>query len=435
MKKQLLCLACLLVLFLAVSAPPVAAWNNGGYSTDPYNPKYGTHDYLLEHALNMLPSAERSTIIHNLPLALYGTELPDNGIGDKTKHHVYYRSTGQLQDNASADRAQQEYNLALSYLENGDYDNADEQIGAMSHYITDLAVFAHVMGASTNWGAGVHHESYEDYVQNRTTIYTSPVFDRYIVYDGSLTGMSAYDVAINLAYTITFGSGDVENCTWMDSNYGWSNTTFKDSCGASMDLAVNYLAEVLHQLYLDYSPGTTTTPTTPVTTTTTTTSTSTVPTVTITTTTVPTTTTTTTTVTTASSVPSTSNLLTDGQTNPTNLTDFTPTFSWSYSDPDNYPQTQWQIQVGEFGTPAGLPNMWNPGPASSSNTSTTYAGSALSAGVTYFVQVRTYNGYNWSDWVFGTFEMAGTPWAWIGVGIAIVVVIAVVALVLTRKGK
>jgi len=304
MKKQLLCLACLLALFLAGSVPQVAAWSNGGYSTDPYNPEYGTHDYLFEHALDMLPPVERSTIVHSFPLALYGTELPDNpsGIGDTTKHHIYYRSTGQLQDNASANRAQQEYNLALSYLENGDWENADEHIGAMSHYVVDPGVFGHVMGGSTDWGAEVHHSDYESYVQGKTTSYTSPVFDGYIVYDGSLTGMSAYDATTNLAYTITFGSGDVENCTWMDSNYSWSDATFKDSCGASMDLAVNYLAEVLHQLYLDYSSGTTTTtptttttvpPTTP--TTTTTTSTTTTPTQT---TTAPLTTTTTTTPTT-----------------------------------------------------------------------------------------------------------------------------------------
>lgn len=263
MKKSLPCFVCIFALFLVASVPLVGAWGNGGYSTDPYNPKYGTHDYLLEHALNMLPSAEKSVVVHSLQLALYGTELPDspNGIGDTTKHHVYYSSAGQLEDNASANRAQQEYDLALSYLENGDWTNADEHIGAMSHYVVDSVVFGHVMGASTDWGAEVNHSAYESYVQGKTTSYTSSVFDGYIVYDGSLTGVSAYDAVTSLAYAATFGSGDIKSCTWMDNNYSWTNSTFKNSAGTSMNLAVNYLAEVLHKLYLDYSPGNTTTTT------------------------------------------------------------------------------------------------------------------------------------------------------------------------------
>lgn len=28
------------------------AWSNGGYSTDPSNPKYGTHDWIAERALD-----------------------------------------------------------------------------------------------------------------------------------------------------------------------------------------------------------------------------------------------------------------------------------------------------------------------------------------------------------------------------------------------
>ena len=255
MRKSLLFPISVSALLLVMSPSPASAWSNGGYSSDPYNPKYGTHDYLFEHALNMLPSAERSAIVHNLSLALYGTEMPDNPdeIGDTRNHHVYYYLSGQLQSDPAADRALAEYNLTLGYLRSEDWTNADKHIGAMSHYITDLAVFGHVMGANTDWGAEDHHSDYESYVQNRTTSYTSSTFDGYIVYDGDMTGMSAYDAAVNLAHSITFGSGNIKSCTWMDANYDWSNTTFKDSCGESMNLAVNYLAEVLHKLYADYS--------------------------------------------------------------------------------------------------------------------------------------------------------------------------------------
>jgi hypothetical protein len=108
----------------------------------------------------------------------------------------------------------------------------------------------------------------------------------------------------------------------------------------------------------------------------------------------------------ANTAPTTSNLKTEGQTNPTRLTTFTPTFSWSYSDSDGDTQTKYEIWVG---TSSGGNNMWNSGQVSSSNTSATYAGSTLSRGVTYYVQVRTFDGYEWSDWATGTFRLNQLP--------------------------
>jgi len=257
MKKSMPCLAFLLALLLAGFVPLASAWCNAHWSSDPYNPDYSTHDYLAEHALKMLPAAEQSAIVHNLSLMLYGTEMPDSPyeICDTMLHHVYYNSAGELTDDAAADRAQEEYDSALSYLRDGDYNNADKHIGAMAHYIADLGVFGHVMGAYTDWHAETHHSDYEEYVRDRTASYTSSDFDGYIVYDGSLVGMNARDAVTSLAYTITFGSGNIQPCTWMESNYDWGNSTFKDSAGASMGLAVNYLAEALHKLYLDYAPA------------------------------------------------------------------------------------------------------------------------------------------------------------------------------------
>jgi len=259
MKKSKPAFVCITALIMLVLVSPVRAWCNGEhYSTsDPYNPYYGTHDYLAEHALKMLPEEEQDAIVHNLSLMLYGTEMPDNPaeIGDAlANHHFYYYSSGQVQSDPAADRAQEEYNLALGYLEAGDWEDADKHIGAMTHYIDDIGVFGHVMGAYTDWGGETHHSDYEEYVLNTTESYTSSEFGGYIVYDGSLTGISAYSAVTNLAYAITFGSGNIKTCTWMDTNYDWGNSTFRDSCGASMNLAVNYVAEVLHQLYLDYSP-------------------------------------------------------------------------------------------------------------------------------------------------------------------------------------
>jgi hypothetical protein len=58
---------------------PAAAYSNGGYSADPSNPDYGTHDYIAQHALDWLPMNEKRYISDHLNDYLYGSELPDNG--------------------------------------------------------------------------------------------------------------------------------------------------------------------------------------------------------------------------------------------------------------------------------------------------------------------------------------------------------------------
>jgi len=161
-------LVCLLT-FPVASAPitNVSAWSNGGYSADPGNPDYGTHDWIAQHALDWLPVEEKQYILENLAAYLYGTELPDNsqaldGIGDKAKHHIYFWANGSLRDDAAAIRASEEYVSTLNLLKAKDFARAAKNAGIMSHYIVDVAVFGHVTGSGTDWGAETHHtEDYE----------------------------------------------------------------------------------------------------------------------------------------------------------------------------------------------------------------------------------------------------------------------------------
>lgn len=238
-----------------MSVGPVAGWSNGGYSDSSSNPNYGTHDWIAEHALDWLPAEEKQYIVNNLPLYLYGTELPDNGgapdgIGDTTKHHIYYWSNGSVQDDASAIRASEEYTKALNFLKAGQYADVAKTAGIMSHYIADLAVFGHVMGAGTSWGAESHHSDYEGYVNARTSNYSAE-FNTYLYYDGRLENISAYDLALQLAYNTTFGVDGSLTCVWMEDDYNWSNPVFRNRAGQSLNLAVNYVTDVLHTLYLD----------------------------------------------------------------------------------------------------------------------------------------------------------------------------------------
>lgn len=230
-----------------------SAWSNGGYSNDPTNPDYGTHDWIAEHALDWLPTHEKQYILDNLATYLYGTELPDNnqapdGIGDTTKHHIYYNSAEVMTDDAAAVRASTEYENARNFLIAKEFAQAAKNAGIMSHYIADMAVFGHVMGSGTDWGTEVHHSDYETYVNTRTSSYDAE-FNSYLSFDGSLTTISAYDAAKNLAYDTTFDVNGDLTCIWMDQNYNWSNLTFKNRAGESLNLAVNYLTDVLHTLY------------------------------------------------------------------------------------------------------------------------------------------------------------------------------------------
>jgi hypothetical protein len=262
--KLALLIACLSVLLFSVK--PTLGWSNGGYSADASNPDYGTHDWIAEHALDFLPANEKQYILDNLASYLYGTELPDNnqasdGIGDTGKHHIYFNADETMYDNASAERANEEYQKALTFLKNSEYINASKAAGILSHYIVDVAVFGHVMGSSTPWGTEINHSNYENYVNARTGNYTSTTFDAMLYYDGTLTIISAYNATVKIANNTTFDAGSQYNCTWMDANYNWSNAVFLNRSGESLNLAVNTLADVLHSLYQEASPTVNPTPT------------------------------------------------------------------------------------------------------------------------------------------------------------------------------
>jgi hypothetical protein len=230
-----------------------SGWSNGGYSADPTHPDYGTHDWIAEHALDWLPAQEKQFILDNKAVYLYGTELPDNGqasdgIGDTAKHHVYFSASGSLQDDAAAVRAREEYAKAVSAFSAGNRAEAAKRLGVVAHYISDMAVFGHVMGAATAWGTEVHHSDYEDYVDTRTNIYQDD-FSSFLVFDGSLSATLPYEAAKTLAYDTTFDVDGDLTCVWMDTHYNWNDATFRNRAGESLNLAVNAVADVLHAFY------------------------------------------------------------------------------------------------------------------------------------------------------------------------------------------
>jgi TolB protein len=248
--ERITALALLIMLSLLTIIIPAGAWSNGGYSTDLNNPVPGTHDLILEMAINMLPSEMKDKI--NLPAAYYGSEIPDcrgNAycLRDVVKHHVYFKADGTLQDDAGAIRAQEEYDLAESALKSGDIYNFSLHLGAMSHYISDVAVFGHTMGVDTDWGREIHHSGYENYVENHLDSFKNASFD------GAYNEISAYNATLNLAKETTFNSTYPN--VWMDKNYNWTNPDYISRTEYLINYDTNLVADVIHKLLIvDLSP-------------------------------------------------------------------------------------------------------------------------------------------------------------------------------------
>ena len=60
-----------------------------------------------------------------------------------------------MQDDAAAVRAKEEYEQAANFFSAGNFSEAAKRLGVVVHYVADMAVFGHVMGASTAWGRRV----------------------------------------------------------------------------------------------------------------------------------------------------------------------------------------------------------------------------------------------------------------------------------------
>jgi hypothetical protein len=251
----MVCCLTVVITLTGWAASGARSWSNGGYSSDPANPDYGTHDWIADEALTI--QVRDVTFLSTIYHARYmlGTEAPDNPvyIGDSTNHHVYYYSNGTLQDDKSAVRASQLYQIALGYLRSSDYEAAAYDIGAMAHYVSDVGVFGHTMGSATDWGTETHHSDYENHIQSMTGSLEPPA-------GLALGDKGAYDATIDLASDITFGRGAVMTNVWMDTNYHWTDPIFVASAMASLSSSVTAVAAVINHLMIEATPSVPTPP-------------------------------------------------------------------------------------------------------------------------------------------------------------------------------
>ncbi len=251
----------LLVLVTAFGlGKTTVAWSNGGYSSDPNNLDYGTHDWIAEHAVNLLPSNESGWLTNNRMAFLYGTEAPDNsqasfqgrkGYGDTWDHHNYYSGTT-CTDSSASQRASEEYQKALACLKNGSYAVAAWYAGAMTHYIDDVACWAHVL----NNESSTAHSDFETQVDHVTGSYSANTFT--VTYDGALDTISAFGAATSMGQNTYYDNGLTYNAWWMNINFQstWSSVSawsiqFKSRVAESLNLGVNAVADVLHTLIVE----------------------------------------------------------------------------------------------------------------------------------------------------------------------------------------
>ncbi len=236
---------------LVIAHDNASAWSNGGYSADPSNPDYGTHDWIAEGALGMQVREADFLSTYRTEILL-GTEYPDNPdyIGDYYDHHVYYDSSGAPEDDVSASRASQKYSEALSGIAVGNLAEAARSIGAMTHYISDVGVFAHTMGSATDWGTEEHHSDYEQSMDARSAYLVFPYTSL------QLGNKTAYDATLDLARKTTFGQGSIKANVWMDDNYDWESTEFVASADASLYESVLAVAAAVNHLLEEAGFGT-----------------------------------------------------------------------------------------------------------------------------------------------------------------------------------
>jgi hypothetical protein len=233
---------------------PAYAWNNGPSgntltddSSECADPPYGTHDWIADHALAILPAQEQEWLSHYKTYFLLGTEAPDNalipeecgtpntGYGDKGGgHHSVRWDAGfkKMTRAGAALRAQDEYVKASEAFKAKRYKESAYYLGAMSHYIADVSSFPHSSDNNTN------HSKYENWVARATTKFEST---RYKLSEAQILKRTPYDAVEKVSLAVAKGNREILTPVEADSFYKEDKNSdeLKVSVGASLNLAMS----------------------------------------------------------------------------------------------------------------------------------------------------------------------------------------------------
>ncbi|MEK9673005.1 MAG: zinc dependent phospholipase C family protein [Rhodospirillaceae bacterium] len=261
-----------LLFAFAVTAlsQPAAAWENGppnnkvtNTAEDCANPPYSTHDWIAEHALNLLPANERAWLEPHKRLLLIGTEAPDynkipldcgvpnQGYDDNGKGRHDIRFDGKnpkvKPSDHPAQRAQDEVALAADAFRDGKYRHAAYFLGAAIHYIGDLAQYGHTIFGEK------HHTDFELWVGGMTLSYSGGgVFEKFIK-AAPLEPKSAYDAVWDTGAFTYAGVPPVMKSLEIDRRFNPDRPNDPEivaSVGTTLNKAVNEAAAMLHDFYV-----------------------------------------------------------------------------------------------------------------------------------------------------------------------------------------
>ena len=242
------------------------SWSNGSYSYDnvnyDYDTDYGTHDWIAEGALDALMAFDPNNWgwlndMNRKKIYLVGTEAPDNsgvsmtldgdlveGRGDTRNHHVYILGikTNVTEDD-SAIRARECGDAAIAAIGANKLNKAAFYLGALTHYLADLAMYAHV-APNNHWPDYIdfdeHHSTVESRVLTRTNAFDNrEEFFRYL--SVTVGNMKPYDAAIDLAWETyqdpTPSESPERDAVWLHNNFfsDWASNYADRASGSSTE--------------------------------------------------------------------------------------------------------------------------------------------------------------------------------------------------------
>ncbi len=297
--KSALALLAVLALLVILTPGHICAWSNGAVvdfcgqpfayveegESGPERGTMGTHDFLAESALNWVKSTVVDPYVWswldgNRFYYYLGTEAPDiakvqNCIGmtpaeqdewgDTTYHHIYLQQDGRpcSGEDDAADRAQECLDAATAALEDCQYARAAFYFGAMTHYVADMSMFAHVLDDTacyrtyTNQEEDPCHAPLEDWVDDLIQDTQGTAFT--LMFDGEFRVWDAvkpaYYAALENARITDQGNfadidpqrrGYTRDCAWMMEHCrDYYDPDFFMSLQDSLSRAANYIADLI----------------------------------------------------------------------------------------------------------------------------------------------------------------------------------------------
>ncbi len=245
----------------------LGAWNNGQTGNTATNtaaecsdPPYATHDWIADHAMDLLPDNKKAWLQPHRAIYLIGTEAPDNrtirpacgvphrGYDDRSQGHSvrWNASATTMTNDRPAVRAQEEYDKAVIASAR----TSSLTPPSFSARWRTISVTSPRYGHS--WPDETHHSDYQQWAAGLTSSFDAGTFEDAIDGD-SLVRRTPYTAARRISRATFTGrpSDDILQAPRMDTLFSTKPQGFIDSVRGSLNLGVNEVADVLHTFFIN----------------------------------------------------------------------------------------------------------------------------------------------------------------------------------------